>query len=104
MPVKKFNPKLTNTASGDSLIISTTSHYTARGLVKKTKVSKQILRPSVSPSKSPSKSAHGFSPSIPFDGHPNINFDEVLREPLQFPQSKVRGYHFPFDTFFTFCI
>ena len=64
MPIKKFNPNLTNTASGYTLIISTSSHYTARGLVKKTKVSKQNLWPSVSPSKSPSKPAYRFYWSI----------------------------------------
>jgi hypothetical protein len=99
MPIKKFNPNLTNTASGDTLIISTSSHYTARGLVKKTKVSKQNLQASVSPSKSPSKPAYGLSPLLPVEGSQNINFDDVLLEPLKLPKSKVRATHLPFETF-----
>jgi len=98
MPIKKFNPNLTNTASGDTLILSTTSHYTARGLVKKTKVSKQNLRPSVSPSKPSSKPAHGLTPSIPVEAGQSINFDDVLLEPLQLPKSKVRSTHSASDT------
>jgi hypothetical protein len=102
MPIKKFNPNLTNTASGDTLIISTTSHYTARGLVKKTKVSNQNLRPSVSPSKFSSKPAYGLSPLIPVDASQNIDFDNMLLEPLQLPKSKVRATHSPFDGFWRF--
>lgn len=104
MPIKKFNPKLTNTASGDTLIVSTTSHYTSRGLVKKTKVSKQNLRPSVSPSKSSSKLTYGLSPSIPVEAGQNLNFDDVLLEPLQLPKSKVRATHLPIRYLLTFYI
>ena len=102
MPSKKFNPNLRNVASGDTLIISTTSHYTARGLVKKTNVSKQNLRPSMSPSKSPSKATNGLTPSISVEDSQNINFDNVLLEPLQLPKSKVRATHLALNTFLTF--
>jgi hypothetical protein len=104
MPIKKFNPKLTNTASGDMLIVSTTSHYTSRGLVKKMRVSKQNLHPSVSPSKSSSKLAYGLSPSIPVEAGQNLDFDDVLLELLHLPKSKVKATHLHLRYLLTFYI
>ena len=72
--------------------------------MKKTNVSSQNLRPSLSPTKSPSKPAYGLSPSIPVEAGQNINYNDMLREPLQLPQSKVRAPHLLVKKFLTISI
>jgi hypothetical protein len=80
MPIKKYKPNQKNTGSGDVVILSSTSRYTARGLVEKKTVSQHTSMAS-SPEKSPSK-----SPQKPTGG---LNFDKAMLEPLKLPQSKV---------------
>src|SRR5271154_7579763 len=85
MPVKKYKPTLKNAGSGDVVILSSTSHYTARGLVEKRTVSKHGATSSLekSPSKSPQKPTNDLTPSGGFD------YDQAMLEPLSLPQSKV---------------
>ena len=72
--------------------------------MKKTNVSSPNLQPSLSPSLSPSKPAYGLSPSIPVEASQNINYNDMLQEPLQLPQSKVRAPHLLLKMFLTFSI
>jgi hypothetical protein len=81
MPIKKYKPNQTNTGSGDVVILSSTSRYTARGLVEKKTVSQHTRGIASSPDKSLSK-----SPQKPTGG---LNFDEAMLEPLKLPHSKV---------------
>jgi hypothetical protein len=90
MPSKKFKPTARNTGPGDVVILSSTSHYTSRGLVEKTKVSKQSTMaqstPHTSPSKSPKKDdLKHASCDDPTGG---VDFDTTMLEPLKLPHSK----------------
>jgi hypothetical protein len=87
MPSKKYKPTQKNTGPGDVLILSSTSYYTSRGLVEKTKVSKHASSPEKSPSKSPEKLTHGLTPHSRSGGA--FDFDQAMLEPLKLPQSKV---------------
>lgn len=95
MPIKKFKANVQNTGPGDVLIQSSTSHYTSRGLVQKTKVSKQPpanSTPTTSPSKSPQKITHGLTPC--HEQVQGFDFDGAMLEPLRLPQSKAREYYY----------
>ena len=87
MPVKKYKPTLKNAGSGDVVILSSTSHYTAWGLVEKQTFSKHGATSSLekSPSKSPQKplGTNNLTASGGFD------YDQAMLEPLSLPQSKV---------------
>jgi hypothetical protein len=92
MPVKKYKPTAKNTGEGDVVILSSTSHYTARGLVEKQTVSKHgstgnTASPEKSPLKSPQKPTHGLTPDVGIHG--GFDFDQGMLEPLKLPQSKV---------------
>ena len=91
MPIKKFKANLHNTGPGDVLIKNSTSYYTSRGLVQKTKVSKQPSSanstPNASPSKSPQKKTHGLTSC--HEQVQGFDFDAAMLEPLKLPQSKV---------------
>jgi hypothetical protein len=92
MPVKRYKPTPKNTGSGDVVILSSTSHYTSRGLVEKRTLSKhtstsKTASPEKSPSKSPQKPTHGLTPDVGIHG--GFDFDQGMLEPLKLPQSKV---------------
>lgn len=88
MPTKKYKPTQKTTGPGDTVILSSTSYYTSRGLVEKTTVSKHANSPQKSPSKSPEKLTHGLTPHDSPGGH--CDFNQAMLEPLKLPQSKAR--------------
>ena len=85
MPVKKYKLILKNAGSGNVVILSSTSHYTARGLVEKWTVSKHSATSSLEkpPSKSPQKPTNDLTPSG------GLDYNQAMLEPLSLPQSKV---------------
>jgi hypothetical protein len=87
MPQRRYKPKIGNIAPGDTIILSSTSVYTARGLVEKTKLREHLPSPKKPSVSSPSKARKGLTPSN--DESHAIDFDNILLEPLQLPTSKV---------------
>jgi hypothetical protein len=87
MGTKKYKRTTKNTGAGDVVILSSTSHYTSRGLVEKKTVSKHDNGLEISPSKSPEKPTHGLTPRNATGS--GYSFDEAMMEPLKLPQSRV---------------
>ena len=93
MPIKKFKANVHNSGTGDVLIQSSTSYYTSRGLVQKTKASTRASSANSTPNASPSKSQknmHVFTPCHEQVHHDGFDYDAAMMEPLKLPQSKVR--------------
>lgn len=87
---RKYKPTAREAVSGDIVILSTTTRYTSRGLVKKSVLcTDSNIQPS--PSKTPKSS---FTTRQAHNSRKDIDFDSVLVEPLQLPKSKVRNFYF----------